>query len=173
MAITYQAPLNWQLTQNPPQFADIPADVEAYIKQLHISVLLMQQQIALQSGALAVLFSETVVYGAMVQLYSAAGVLTARNANSSNTGSSAAVQPIHCFCNMPAGVSAGNAGFVQFTGVAQGLSGLTIGSPYWLKAANGQVQTAPDTTAGHIEQFAGIALSSTTLAFKAASWIQH
>src|ERR1700744_6285538 len=99
MAITFQAPINWQFTPRPPQFTDIPADVEAYIQQLHNTILIMQQQISAQSGSLPVVFSETVVYGAMVDLFTSGGVTKARNANSSNTGSSGAVQPVCCFCN--------------------------------------------------------------------------
>ena len=172
--VTFAAPINFQLPLVPPYLGKVDPDLASYLRQLHTSLLLTQQLLAATTGLLAVTFSETVTFGALIQLFSNAGVINARNANSGTGGTSGAVQPCHGFCASPAGVASGKTGFVQRNqGLLQGLSGLTVGADYWLKATNGQVQTTADTAAGHIEQHIGVALDAATISFNTTSWIQH
>lgn len=101
--------------------------------------------------------SENIAFGALVNLFSNAGVLSARNANSS-TGKQA-----DGFCTTAAGITASGFGEVTLsTGVAS-VNGLIPGTRYYLSATSGLVQAAPDTTAGHLEQYIGIAITTSSL----------
>lgn len=178
MAVTFKTPWNFQLPQTRPMQVKSFSDVEAELDRLYATFQQLFLAINLISGNFEVIFSEAVAFGALINLYSNAGVLNARNANSGVGGSSGAVQPVHGFCNGDNkgmnNIASGKSGFVQLgKGMILGQTGLTVGGNYWLKATNGQWQATPDVTAGHIEQYIGVALSATQLAFGANSWIQH
>lgn len=118
---------------------------------------------------LYVVASENIAFGAMINLFSNAGVLNARNANSTN-----ATKTADGFCTTSGGIVAGAVGEVQLSTGVCSINGLTIGQNYWLSATNGLVQAGPDTTAGHIEQLIGKAITTTQLYVNIApSWIQH
>lgn len=101
--------------------------------------------------------SESLAAGAMVNLYSASGTLTARNANASD-----ATKPAHGFV-LAATTSPANAA-VYFNGsLNNGASGLTIGSPVFLSAATaGAVTTTAPTAPGNLIQRVGQVAESTS-----------
>lgn len=171
--IIFRTPWDFKLPQRPNKLESF-SEVEQEMARLYNSLQQMQLALAIVGNSLEVIFSEAVTFGALVNLYGNAGVLNARNANSGVAGTSGAVQPCHGFCNSISGVASGKTGFVQFGGsVILGLTGLTIGSNYWLKATNGQMQNTPDITAGHIEQYIGVAVDTSKLSFSRSPWIQH
>lgn len=170
--IVFRAPWDFQLPQRPTHLENF-TEVEQEMARLYNCLQQMQLALAIVSNSVEVIFSETVLFGAMVNLYSNAGVLNARNANAGTGGTSGAVQPCDGFCNTITGVTSGNTGFVQLGGnIIFGLT-LTVGSHYWLKATDGQVRNSPDTGAGHIEQYVGVAVASDKLSFSRSPWIQH
>lgn len=129
-----------------------PADWASIAAQTPTATLL-----AGNLNRLYVVASETIQFGAMINLFLNAGVLNARNANS-GTGIQA-----DGFCSTTGGLVAGQAGEVQLaTGVAN-ITGLTIGGRYYLNATAGHIQLGPDVTAGHIEQYIGIAITTSLL----------
>lgn len=171
--VTYSAPYLFRHSQLPPA-VDSMDDARMAIQNQHDVILQLIQAVAAQSGSLNVIFSELVAFGGLVQLWLNGGVLNARNANSGTGGSSGAVQPCHGFCNSPAGVAIGATGYVQRNaGLIQGLAGLTIGSDYWLSTTNGVPSVTKDVTAGHLEQHIGVAISTSTISFIFAPWVQH
>jgi hypothetical protein len=101
-------------------------------------------------GRLYCISGEAIVYGALVNLYNNAGVLTARNANSST------------------GRSAHGQGILPVTGVSPA-------DRMFLAPVNGQMQIGPDLAAGHIEQFIGIGIATNLvyIDITMGSWIQH
>jgi hypothetical protein len=101
--------------------------------------------------------SAAISAGQMVNLYSNAGVLTARPADSTTTGSEANAYSL-------AAVGSGATGTFYLAGNVTGMSGLTLGTTYFLSTV-GAVTTTPPSTAGNIVQIVGKALSATSLAF--------
>lgn len=70
-------------------------------------------------------------------------------------------------------VAAGSVGeFILGRGNNKYLSGLTIGQRYWI-GGPGAVRTTPATLAGQLEQYIGIAVTTTELATSIAPAIQH
>lgn len=105
------------------------------------------------------IFSDTVTPGQVISVYSNAGVLTARLANSTDN-----TKPVYGFCG-PLGVSAGTVGEVVLTGLNPYLSALSPGLPYYLHTVNGQISSAKPVGVGKIVQPVGFAISATTLVF--------
>lgn len=101
--------------------------------------------------------SEALAAGAMVNLYTNAGAVNARNADSSAAAGGKKVSGF-----VIAAVSSGGTATVYRTGQNTGVTGLTPGADYWL-AAGGAVSTSPDTASGHTTQYVGVALSATVL----------
>lgn len=101
--------------------------------------------------------SENLAAGALVNLYSASGTLTARNANATD-----ATKPAHGFV-LSAVTSPANA-TVWFNGaINNAVSGLTLGSPVYLSAstAGASTATAP-SAAGNLIQTVGLVAESTS-----------
>lgn len=67
-----------------------------------------------------------------------------------------------------AAVSTGQTATVYFDGTITGLAALTIGAKYYLSATPGAVTATIPTTAGHIAQYVGKAMSATELTFEPA-----
>lgn len=171
--ITFKGPYDFRTPQLRKPIRSLQ-DADLQLEQLYITLQQVFLAINQQSEIIAVHFSEAVGYGKLVNLYQVAGVLTARNANSGTGGTSGAVQPCHGFVWSLTGVASGSSAFVQLgTAVLQGLIGLTVGAPYYTSTTNGAVSATRDTSVGHIEQYVGVALSPTTIAFGAHPWIQH
>jgi len=77
------------------------------------------------------------------------------------------------YCSTASGVLTGGVGeFVLGTGVPL-FAGLTIGAHYWLSTTAGAISNTPAVAAGNVEQYVGIAISTTELSLALGPWIQH
>jgi hypothetical protein len=103
--------------------------------------------------------SAAISAGMLVNIYNNAGTMNIRPADSTAVGSMA-----HGYAT--AAITSGATGTVNLgAGAINGLSGLTIGSDYYLGAV-GAVVTTPPATAGNVVQYVGIATSVTELDFQ-------
>ena len=107
----------------------------------------------------SILASEAISAGSLINIWSNAGVQNIRNADASTTGKEA-----NGF--MLAAVASGATGTVYFSGQDTALSGLVPGPIYLSDTAVGAVTSTPPTTAGHVLQRVGTAVSPTSLEFK-------
>jgi hypothetical protein len=130
------------------------------ILQLYLLITLIDSIFKLQRPSLREL----------VNLYSPGlGVLSARNANATNAN-----KPCDGFCSQPSGILAGQVGEVILNdGMNTSLSGLTVGSRYFLDTTNGLVTTTAPVAAGNLEQSLGIAITATALRFWTGKQVQH
>lgn len=77
------------------------------------------------------------------------------------------------YCSTAAGVLTGEIGeFILGTGVPL-FAGLTVGTHYWLSTTAGAIANAPAVAAGNVEQYVGVAISTTELNLVLGAWIQH
>jgi hypothetical protein len=102
--------------------------------------------------------SETLVAGDFVNIWLDTGVRKARKADNSNTGRNADGFVLNA-------VAANANATVTLQGVNTGLSGLTIGTRYFLGTAGGVATTSP-TASGSFIQPLGKAVSATGLNFE-------
>jgi hypothetical protein len=103
--------------------------------------------------------SEAIAAGKLVNFYLNAGALNMRLADNSNG------RPAHGYV-LAAVASAATGAAYDLDGVNSQLTGLTIGSTYYLGTAGGVITPALDSTtatAGSIDQKIGVALSATEL----------
>jgi hypothetical protein len=107
--------------------------------------------------------TEAITAPALVNLYLAGGVLSVRNADQSAEGKEA-----NGF--VTASIGSGTAGQVSLSGNLTGLTGLDVGSRYFLGTV-GQPTKTPATGAGKVDQFVGKAISPTTIAFRAHDYV--
>lgn len=113
--------------------------------------------------------SETLAYGDLVHVFSAAGQMIGRKANATDN-----TKPAWAICSLSDGITSGEYGEVTLMqGLSQAHSGLTIGSRYYLSTTPGALTTTAPVAVGNIEQFVGIALSDNLLYFNSGTWIQH
>jgi hypothetical protein len=106
----------------------------------------------------AILTSEILVAGNLVNVYNNAGVANVRKADATVAGKEA-----HGF--VMAGFASGVSATVHFEGNITGLTGLTAGKNFLSTTAGGSTATAP-TVAGNVVQIVGFATSATTLNFQ-------
>lgn len=111
---------------------------------------------------------EDVLFGAAISLHSLAGELTVRNADATDN-----TRPCDGFCSTLNGILSGDTGEVQLHCGIAFVGGLTVGSRYYLSTVAGNYSAAPATAAGNIEQYLGVAITTTQLAFNSHYWIQH
>lgn len=105
--------------------------------------------------------SAAISAGMLVNIYSNAGVMSIRPADSSATGSKADGYATEA-------ISSGSTGTVNLgPGAITGLSGLTVGSDYYLGTV-GVATVTPPATAGNVVQYVGKAVSATALDFQPA-----
>lgn len=113
--------------------------------------------------------TEAIAFGAAINLTPVLGVLQVRNANAT-TGA----KPCDGFCSQPGGLAIGGIGEVILNdGVIIGLSGLVVGTRYFLATSNGNYTTAAPVAAGNLQQSLGIALTTTSFRFWTGDQIQH
>lgn len=110
---------------------------------------------------------ETLAAGDVVNLFDDSGTLKARKADAS----AAFTKSVHGF--VKANVTSAQNATVYFEGTISGLTGLTIGAKYFLSATAGTLTTTAPTTAGHIMQYVGVAVSATELSFEAGEPIKR
>lgn len=182
VAGSYSSPVDLQLPRDAPEIFDTPQLRAMYdilqsasqaLAELMASYTGFNQKdrstwstlrptdtiLAQNQNRLYVLFSETVALGAMVNLYNNAGVLTARNANATNTS-----KPASGWCTTSGGGVSGEYGEVILkTGLCTGVSGLTIGTRYWLSTTNGLITATQPAVSGNIQQYIGLALGDQIL----------
>lgn len=110
------------------------------------------------TGAQTFTASEAIAAGALISIWNSTGVLKIRNAD--NTSSAKQADGF-----APAAITSGATGTAVIgEGYITGLSGLTIGTRYFLGAAGAVTATAPTTTGG-IVQSVGIADTTASLEF--------
>lgn len=103
--------------------------------------------------------SENLVAGNFVNLYLNGGVITARKADATTNGKQANGFTL---ANV---TSPASATIFRISNTNTALSGLTIGSDYYLSTTAGGVTTTPPSTAGNIVQYLGIASLTTEIVF--------
>ena len=121
--------------------------------------------LATSSGLISVTVtaSAAISAGQLVNVYNNAGAINVRPADNTTAGSEANGYA-------PSAISSGASGTVNLgEGLITGLSGLTVGSAYYLGTAGGQTTTAP-TTAGNLVQYVGKAISGTSLYFQPSTF---
>lgn len=115
--------------------------------------------------------SANIAYGAMVNLYNVAGVLTARPAQANGFAKAASG-----FCDVSGGFTSGTVGeFICGPGINHGIGGLTIGNWYFLDpaTATGQVTATQPSAIGQVIQLCGIAIAADKLLCGSFNnWIQ-
>lgn len=110
-------------------------------------------------NVLQVTASEDLAAGAYIQIYNSSGVLKARNADANSVPGKEANGWVNVAILTAA---SGNAGFG--CGVNSGLTGLTIGSDYFLDPATpGGITATPPSAAGKLSQYVGRAFSATQI----------
>lgn len=112
--------------------------------------------------------SESISQGAAISLFNNGGALGVRNANATNN-----TKICDGFCSSSGGISAGGVGEVILNSGLTFIGGLTIGQRYWLSTANGIITNVPPVAAGNVEQYLGIAISTTAFSFNLSNWFQH
>lgn len=189
----YSSSVDFRIGQNPPD--NLSPELKAALQELYTSFQLMiatmidecgisgqlpsiWQQVAeqdpvstLNSGNLNRLYvkaSEALSQGSVINLWNDAGTLKARKANATNN-----TKPCDGFCSTVGGIASGSFGEVQIHSGVATVTGLTVGDRYYLSTTNGAMANAPAVAAGNIEQYLGIAITTTQLAFNAHYWIQH
>ncbi len=112
--------------------------------------------------------SEALAAGAMVNLWSNAGVLNVRNANATD-----ATKPVSGF--VTAAFSSSATATVYFFGqIVTGVSGLTIGAPVYLATTAGVVTpTAPSASGNLVCILSQAAISATSFVLEKVSSIIH
>lgn len=95
--------------------------------------------------------------GDFVNLYNSSGTLKARKADATTSGKEA-----HGWVD--SAVSAGANATVYFSGgLNTNLTSLTVGSSYYLATTAGGVTATPPSSTGNVQQFIGVATSTTEL----------
>lgn len=113
--------------------------------------------------------TEAIAQGAMINLVAVLGTIQVRNANAT-TGA----RQVDGFCSQTAGIAAGAIGEVVLgNGMNSFLTGMTVGSRYYLSTTNGLITSSPPVAAGNLQQSVGIAISPTSLVFWTGQQIQH
>lgn len=187
----YIAPIDFRIAQRPP--VGIPRETLAAFNELYsfsqqvIQALITECGIgsrlptdwSLLSGSSGTLLSgnlrrfytvaeEALAIGDVISLHSTGGLLKARKANATNNTKSA-----DGFVEL-APIAMGAVGEVILSTGVLITVGLTQGNRYFLSAAvSGGITAVAPVAAGNIEQYLGIALSTTELYFNSGYWIQH
>lgn len=190
----YLSPVDFRISQFPPDLPDGGTGGTASLEELynfaqqviHAFIsncgIAQQQQITwpqlalnpastMLSGNLNRLYivaSENILAFSAVNVWNNSGTLMVRNAKASTAG-------FYCdgFLTVNTGVISGEYCEVTLhSGVAQ-FTGLVGGQRYYLSTTPGLVAPFPALGAGQVEQYVGIALDTTHLAFNCHYWIQH
>jgi len=112
------------------------------------------------SSAQAIVTSEALAAGALVNIWPNAGVANVRNANATDTTKPADGFVLSAFAS-PATAT------VYFPGqLVTGVSGLTIGAPVFLSTTSGVVSATAPSATGNLVQQVGTALSATSFVFQ-------
>ena len=110
--------------------------------------------------------SENLSAGDFVNLYNNTGVINARKADATTNGKTA-----HGFV-LSNVTSPANATVYLESSQNNSVSGLTVGSDYYLSTTPGVVTTTPPSASGNIVQLLGTATSATNLPFTPGDTIE-
>lgn len=116
---------------------------------------------------LYVLTSEDIPLGSAVNLYNDAGTLTARKANAADN-----TKPCDGFSCLQDTASGLICEVILQVGLVP-VGGVVIGQRYWLSTTSGIIANTPAVAAGNIEQYIGIGIDTTHVAFNVNFWLQH
>lgn len=178
----------------PVTFDDAPPEVAGYLNQILNSLRLLQAALTQYTGAaqypstdwqylapedtvqignlgrLYAKASEAIAYGAVISIENVAGVMKIRNANATDN-----TRPGLGWCSTVGGIASGDFGEVIIgPSLCTAISGMTIGTRYFLDTTNGLVVNAEPAAAGNIGQALGIALAANRLYFMPSlQWVQH
>lgn len=189
--IGFQAPVDFRLPLNPPTGIQDPV-VASAINDMYISLQQIFQAFVQNCGIgpqpnqdwtqlsgnpgtilaqnmnrLYVPAVENILTGAAVHLITNSGVLFAQNANATDHS-----KPAHGFNNSNPAVANQMMEVIIGCGLVN-VNGLTPGFDYYLSTTSGEIASGPATAAGNIEQYLGVAISTTELFFNQHYWIKH
>lgn len=108
---------------------------------------------------------ETLAAGQFINLFINGGVINARLANATDSS-----KPAHGF-TLANVTSPASATIYMIGATDNGLSGLTVGSDYYLDTTAGAVNATPPATGGNIVQKLGTAVSATSLVFNNTTYV--
>ena len=123
--------------------------------RIDVSVL----PVGVGAEVLTMVTSENLTAGDLVNIYSNAGVLTARKADATTNA-----KPAHGFV-LASVTSPANATVYSPSQTNTAVTALTIGSEYFLSTTPGAVTTTPPNAAGNIVQRVGVADKTTEFVF--------
>lgn len=115
--------------------------------------------------------AEPIISGGIINIHDAgAGVLGLRNADASNN-----TRPAHGWCTTQGGIATGEYGEVILgRGLITNITGLVIGTRYFLSTTAGVITNAQPVAAGNITQYIGTAIGTQLLlADINQQWVQH
>lgn len=190
MSNQLNSPLSIAITQDP---VGIPKELQPYFADLYNAIYQVQlafvnfcgiasqnkadwsqlsagQTVFAQNmGRVYLQATETILTGAMVNVFLSGGVAKVQNANAT-TGA----KPCHGYCNVSGGGIVGDfLEIIMFKGLCTLFSALTPGTEYYLSTVAGGIQTVKPVAAGNIEQFLGVALDANSFFFNSHYRIQH
>lgn len=190
---SYSSPVDFRISQTPPPVANLAeatsaiSDIYAAIQQI-IHTLIDINGIGPQSSALWPALNgstrgltegntrrlicrstENLQFGNIISLLAGGdGKVQARLANATVAG-----RITDGYCSQPNGIVSGALGEVTLGAGLLTVSGLVVGSRYWMSTTSGIITNVPPTAAGNVEQYLGIAITTTQLWFQCGMWLQH
>jgi hypothetical protein len=117
-------------------------------------------------AAIPVPASEDLAAGALVNLYTVSGVVTARNADGSVASGGKKVSGF-----VLSAVASGGTAAVYRTGLNTAVTGLTPGADYYLGISPGTLTMTAPSTSGQTQQYVGVAISATSIDVEPAPFI--
>jgi hypothetical protein len=115
--------------------------------------------VGLAADTKAVIASEALSAGNLVNVWNNTGVLNVRRADATTAGKEANGFVLASFASSASAT-------VYFESTITGLSGLTIGARYYLGTTPGAATATPLTASGNVHQYIGVALSATEISFE-------
>lgn len=109
--------------------------------------------------------TEIIAAGAFINVWNNAGTPSVRNANATDT-----TKPAHGY--VLAGFGSGSNATVYLASENNVLTGLSVGSVYYLTTTGGVVSTTPPNTTGNSLQTVGYAINTTTIQYSQSIPIQ-
>lgn len=188
--LTYTSPIDFRIGQSPPQDEKVAIqDLYASIQQIARGLVqfagiggynkdywtLLNQAgpgdliLSGQQDKVYVPATDAMVPNRLVNLWSNAGVLSARYANATNN-----TKPADGYLSSSNDTAIAIGDIVEVV-LARGTLAVTavIGQRYWLSTTNGLIQTTKPVAAGNIEQYIGVGLTTGLVYLNTQAWIQH
>lgn len=122
--------------------------------------------VGVAAETISLITSENLVSGDFVNIYNNSGTITARKADATTSA-----KPAHGFV-LANVTSPASCTVYAVSNTNTALTGLTIGSDYYLSTTPGTITTTAPSTAGNIIQPMGRAHSTTAIVFSSAEYIE-